>query len=456
MNQMGAPSTRGASVDSLLARPIAADAVLAVLLAVVLGSMSVALLRTAAGPPQSVAVAAGCALVLHASVVWRRRTPRTAYLLAAVAMLGLVLVPPLQDGSAVVYPGVLLPSSMVFGLSLYSVAARVDRRTALGALAVALAGVAVVLVRLWDPTTWGIATGGGGEPVAGGAVGGGEAWVWRLGLAVALAAVVACLWTLGRLSGVRGLYLDQLREAAARAEQDLARAEADRQRAEADRQRAEADRQRERAEATRAERDRIRREMHDVVSHSLAVMVSQAEGGRLQDPQGSGAEAFATIGRVGRESLRDMRALLGVLQDQPGQPTAPAPGLTELPALLEQVTEAGLTVRTEAHGEPRTLRPAADLAAYRVVQEALTNVLKHAGAGASATVALTWAEQQVVLQVEDDGAGAAAPDAGVGLTGMRERTRLVGGSLVVEARPGEGFRVRATIPYDGRSQPSSG
>lgn len=417
------PAVHGASVDSFLSRPLVGDAVLAALLAAVLGPMSVSLLRSAASPTAEVAAAGLCVLVLHLCVVWRRRTPRTAYLLAAVATLGLVLLPPLQDASGVAYAAVLLPSSMAFALLLYTVAGRVPRRPALVALAVALAGVLAVLVRLWDPATWG------------GSIGSFEPWVWRSGLAVALAGVVVCLWTLGRLSGVRRLYLEELRAKAERAEQDRAR---------------------ERAEATRAERDRIRRELHDVVSHSLAVMVSQAEGGRLQDPHGPGAEAFATIGRVGRESLRDMRALLGVLSGEEGPGRAPAPRLMDLPALLAQVRGAGLRVDLVEEGEPHELRPVADLTAYRVVQEALTNVLKHGGEGAVATVSVTWAAEQVVLQIDDDGAAGGALHPGAGLTGMQERTRLVGGSLAAGARPGGGFRIRATIPYDERSGPSSG
>lgn len=425
MGQMTASPSRGAMLDSLLARPLVGDAVLAVLLATVLGPMSVSLLRTAVNPAPVVLTATGCVLVLHGCVLWRRRAPVTAYLVGAAAMLLLVLLPPLQDPTGFAYATVLLPSSMLFALMLYTVAGQVGRTMALAALAVALVGVLTVLVRLWDPTSWGGSTGSYGE------------WVWRLGLAVALSAVVATLWALGRLSGVRRLFLEGLREKAERAEQD---------------------RLRERTEAARSERDRIRREMHDVVSHSLAVIVSHAEGGRLQDPDGPGAQAFATIGQVGRESLRDMRALLGVLQDDPAagvEPaigTAPQPRLADLPDLLERVRAAGLAVTLEQHGTPRELRPAVELAAFRVAQEALTNVFKHAGEGVGAQVALTWREDQVVLTVTDDGAGAWVPQAGVGLTGMQERTRLVGGTLETGALDSGGFQVRATLPYAGGSQ----
>src|SRR5699024_8108953 len=154
----------------------------------------------------------------------------------AGAMLGLVLLPALQDPTAWQYPPVLLPSSMTFGLLLYTAGSQMRRQQAIAALLVALVGVVAVVARLWSPATWGAEE---AEPL-----------VWRIGLTLGLSAMSGCLWALGRLSGIRGKYLAQLREKADRAEQDRAR---------------------ELSEAARAERDRISREMHDVVSHSLAV-----------------------------------------------------------------------------------------------------------------------------------------------------------------------------------------
>lgn len=411
-------STLGRTVDTFMARPVASDAVLAVLLAVPLGVMSVSLLRQVTSQASLVLAAGALVLVLHVCVIWRRRFPQSMFLAAAAAMLALTWLPSLQDLSGLAFPPVLLPSSMTFGLLLYTVAGQVAWRRALIMLGISLAGVAAVVARLWLPGSWGISTGGS------------EPWVWRLGLAVALCAVVACLWALGRMSGIRSLFLDGLREQAERDEED---------------------RSRERAEAARTERDRIRREMHDVVSHSLAVMVSHAEGGRMQDPHGAGAQAFATIGQVGRESLRDMRALLGVLQDEPSTGTEPQPRLADLPDLAERVRAAGVKVSVEHRGTPHELRPAVDLAAFRVVQESLTNVIKHAGAGVRAVVTLTWQDDQVALTIADDGAGARVLHAGVGLTGMQERTRLVGGTLDAGDHEGGGFRVRATLPYEGRA-----
>jgi len=413
----------GGAVDRFLSHPIAGDAVLAVLLAVPLGAMSVGLLSASISPTWHVLAAGGGLAVLHACVVWRRRFPQAAYLFGAGAMLGLVLLPALQDPTAWQYPPVLLPSSMTFGLLLYTAGSQMRRQQAIAALLVALVGVVAVVARLWSPATWGAEE---AEPL-----------VWRIGLTLGLSAMSGCLWALGRLSGIRGKYLAQLREKADRAEQDRAR---------------------ELSEAARAERDRISREMHDVVSHSLAVMVSQAEGGRLTDTRAPNAPVFGTIAQVGRDALQDMRALLGVLHSEngtaPSGPAQPQPGLAELPELLTRVREAGLEVELTERGTAHELRPAADLAAYRLVQEALTNVIKHAGAE-HATVQIEWQPDQVAVCVSDDGVGASAEAFGTGLTGMRERTRLVGGTLETGNRAGGGFQVRATLPLEGRSRSSS-
>ncbi|MFI6817640.1 sensor histidine kinase [Nonomuraea sp. NPDC050328] len=416
------PSPSGAAMDSFLDRHrLSADAVLAVLLAVPLGLISVSLLR-ASDSPLSLRLVAGLGLlVLHACVVPRRLRPLAAYGLAAAAMLLLVALPPLHDPGGAYYPAVLLPSTLVFGLLLYTASGRLDLLRGLLCLAVALAGVGLLLARLWDPASWG------------GSSGSYELVSWRLGLSVGLIAVMACLWSLGRLSRMRGLFLSELRVKA---------------------ERAEADRARERMEATRAERDRISREMHDVVSHSLAVMVSQAEGGRLSDPDAPGAGVFATIAGVGREALRDMRGLLGVLHAERG--TAPQPGLAVLSDLLDQVRNAGVHVAVQEVGDARPLRPAADLTAYRVVQEGLTNVIKHAGAAAQADLTLAWRPDGLHITITDDGDRPPAEGAGVGLTGMRERLSMVGGTLEARSRPGAGFLLSATVPYEPRSLSSSG
>ncbi|MFD9941181.1 sensor histidine kinase [Nonomuraea sp. NPDC059023] len=412
----------GAAVDSLLNRhQVSADAVLAVLLVLPLGLVSLGLLQASDSPLPLRLLAGLGLLVLHACVVPRRLRPLAAYGLGAAAMLLLVALPPLHDPGGAYYPAALLPSTLVFGLLLYTASSRLDLVPGLVCLAVALAGVGLLLARLWNPASWG------------GSSGSHELVAWRIGLSAGLVAVAACLWSLGRLSRMRGLFLSELRAKA---------------------ERAEADRAREREEAARAERDRISREMHDVVSHSLAVMVSQAEGGRLSDPDAPRAEVFATIAGVGREALRDMRGLLGVLRADGG--TAPQPGLGDLPDLLDQVRDTGVRVAVQENGDAQPLRPAADLTAYRVIQEGLTNVIKHAGATAAADLTLAWRPDGLHITITDDGDGPPAEGAGVGLTGMRERLSMVGGTLEAGRRAGAGFVLSATVPYEPRSLPSSG
>lgn len=251
------PSSSDTAVDSLLDRhQVSADALLAVLLFLPLGLVSLSLLRASDSPLPPRLLGCLGLLVLHGCVVPRRLRPLATYGLAAAAMLLLVALPPLHDPGGAYYPAVLLPSTLVFGLLLYTASGRLDLLPSLVCLAVALTGVGLVLARLWNPASWG------------GSSGSYELVAWRIGVSVGLVAVAACLWSLGRLSRIRMLFLSELRAKA---------------------ERAEADRARERQEAARAERDRISREMHDVVSHSLAVMVSQAEGGRLSDPGSPGA-----------------------------------------------------------------------------------------------------------------------------------------------------------------------
>ncbi|MET7328105.1 histidine kinase [Nonomuraea sp. NPDC005650] len=408
------PFPDGAAVDSFLHRhQLGADAVLAVLLILPLGLVSLSLLRASDSPVPLRLLAGLGLLVLHGCVVPRRVRPAAAYCLAAAAMLSLVVLPPLHDPGGAYYPPVLLPSSLVFGLLLYTASGRLGRLSSLVCLAVALAGVLLVLARLWNPASWGGSSGSFGLVA------------WRIGLAVGLAAAAACLWSLGRLSRMRVLFLAELRAKA---------------------ERAEADRARERSEAARAERDRISREMHDVVSHSLAVMVSQAEGGRLSDVDSPQAGVFATIAGVGRDALRDMRGLLNVVRADGG--TAPQPGLGDLSDLLDQVRSTSVRVAVQEVGDVRPLRPAVDLTAYRVIQEGLTNVIKHAGASAVADVMLAWRPDGLHITITDDGAGPSAEEPGVGLTGMRERLSMVGGTLEAGSRPGAGYVLSATLPYE--------
>ena len=202
------------------------------------------------------------------------------------------------------------------------------------------------------------------------------------------------------------------------------------------------------------ERARIARELHDVVAHSLSVVIAQADGGRYaaaSDPDAA-ARALETVAATGRSALTDMRRLLGVLREgEGGAAMAPQPGVGDLAALVGSVRASGLDVVLTRVGEPRPLVPSAGLALYRGVQESLTNVLKHAGPGAWARVGLTWRQDGVQLRV-DDGGGTGAmvassgDGAGRGLLGMRERLALHGGTVVAGPREGGGFSVRIDLP----------
>ncbi|HCU50552.1 MAG TPA: hypothetical protein DGG94_12245 [Micromonosporaceae bacterium] len=201
------------------------------------------------------------------------------------------------------------------------------------------------------------------------------------------------------------------------------------------------------------DRARIAREMHDVVAHSLSVIVTQAQGGELiaaGDPERAG-KVLGTIAATGRQALADMRGLVGVLRTDTDGLT-PQPTLAELPTLIERVRGAGLHVSRTDKGEPRPLGPAAELTLYRLVQEALTNTLRHAGPGAQARLSFDWGEQAVTVQVHDTGKtfAAASTGKGAGLAGMRERLAIVGGSFVAGPSPSGGFSVEATVPIEER------
>jgi signal transduction histidine kinase len=219
-------------------------------------------------------------------------------------------------------------------------------------------------------------------------------------------------------------------------------------------------------QAAAAERARIARELHDIIAHHLSVVVLHAAGARAcgrADP-----ETLEEIEHSGRQALTETRRLFGVLRE-PGEQTgrAPQPGISELPELAGSLRAAGLEVSLSIDGDHTALPPAVNVSVYRIVQEALTNVLKHAGP-ARAEVTVGCADSAVTIEVTDDGPGNPAPPAvqgagpggtgggsppsaeevggGQGLAGMRERVALFGGDLRAGPRPGGGFTVRARLP----------
>lgn len=214
--------------------------------------------------------------------------------------------------------------------------------------------------------------------------------------------------------------------------------------------------------AVAGERIRIVREMHDVLAHSLSIMIAQADGGSYTAGDAQAARrAFLTLAETGRGALADTRRVLGVLRhgEDEDAPLAPIPDDASLDALVDRAREAGLEVSLIRVGTPRPLPAGSRMALYRICQEALTNVLKHAGGRARVIVTENWRDDEVILTVTDHGGtpGAASEDPlggyGLGLIGMRERAELVGGRLAA-APTEDGFQVRAVLPFSAGEEGS--
>jgi signal transduction histidine kinase len=199
------------------------------------------------------------------------------------------------------------------------------------------------------------------------------------------------------------------------------------------------------------ERARIARELHDVVAHGVSLMTVQAGAAKTVaavDPQAA-VQAMAAVEQAGREALGELRHLLAVLRpDRADEELGPQPGLADVPRLVDQLREAGLRVSLDEDPAPAGLPGRVDLFAFRIVQEAMTNVLKHAGPGTAVEVTIRVRSRAVTVDVVDDGHGVQplSVRSGHGLVGMRERTQLLGGTLVAAPRAGGGFQVTATLP----------
>ena len=392
------------------------------------GTLAVIVLAGAANAYLLNAAVLPASLALAGAVAVRRRFPVAAY--AAVLAIGAAQVAvgigpkftnsPLQPTFA----------DVAILILLYTVAAERPRRISLPALAACLVLFAAVVVR-YNP---------GGNP-------GQPRNQVEFFLVTALLYLLAPLsaWALGDSMGYRRAYAAALEERAARAER-------------------ERDAQAEIAAA--AERARIARELHDVIAHNLSVMVAQADGGAYAfdaAPEQS-RQALTEIGRTGRQALSEMSSLLGVLRTGPeAAPLAPAPAADEIAQLVTQAREAGMRVSYTVEGVARRLPAGLSLAAYRIVQEALTNVRKHAGPEAAAEVTLGYGQEELLVRVIDDGrvatgkpatlprygtARAADPvnPVGHGLAGMRERAATYGGTVQAGPRAGGGFEVTARLP----------
>jgi signal transduction histidine kinase len=214
-------------------------------------------------------------------------------------------------------------------------------------------------------------------------------------------------------------------------------------------ERLEQEREQRARRAVAEERARIARELHDIVAHTISVMVVQAQAGQrvLEGEQASAREALGSIETTGRQALVEMRRLLGILRNEDRElALAPRPSLAHLDVLAERIREAGLPVDLQIEGEAKPLPLGVDLSAFRIVQEALTNALQHAGP-ASARVVIRYRPEEVELEITDDGGGTdGGRGGGHGLVGMRERAALVGGNVEAGANGGRGYTVRARLP----------
>ena len=247
----------------------------------------------------------------------------------------------------------------------------------------------------------------------------------RLASTLSVIAVAAVTWAIARAFVERSRHADHLEERAA----GLERAH---------------------AQAVAHERATIARELHDVIAHSVSVMTVQAGAARLllDDDPPRARESLVAVEETGRQALGEMRRLLGILRgDEHEADLAPQPGIADIDALVEHVRAAGLPVDVVIEGDPKRLPPGIDLAAYRVVQEALTNALKHAGA-ARAQVAIRYGERALELAVTNNGTVRGNGRRGHGLIGMRERVALYGGQFEAGPRPTGGYAVRASLPLE--------
>ena len=395
------------------------------------------------GRQTAVSLLAGAGMVLPWAVR-RVRPVASAAVVTAAAVLHLLAGPEFSL------------SLLMVPLTVYNLAANAPRSISVAGLLTGLAGGVANGVKVWlfpaqFVTPDGLTVRSPAEPLA------------MVIMAIGCGLVVLTAWAFGDVVRNRRLAVRALEDRAHRLEVQS---------------------RQERELAAADERSHIAREMHDIVAHSLQVVISQADGARYAAAAkpALAVTALETIGQTGRSALADMRQLLGVLRETgetvagvPGvtdddarRPAAdaspdgrgtrlppgrrPQPRLADLPALVETMRLSGLEVSLLETGTPRRALPAGgELAAYRIVQEALTNTLRHGGPDADAFVTLAWTARGLDLQIDDDGRGAAADPAtrgsGQGLRGAAERTALFGGTLESGPRVGAGYRVSAHLPY---------
>ncbi len=334
-----------------------------------------------------------CAFVGNFALLWRRSHSLQVHAIVLVAAV-LVLLTPGPDGI------------VALAFSLYSIGRyTADPRASLIGMLVALVYVSIDLLLLGSP---------------------------EIGNVIAASGVML-LWYVGRRYRFRGEYLRLLEERAEHLERERT---------------VEAER------AVANERTRIARELHDIVAHQVSLMTVQAGAAKTvaaSDPEAA-TQAMAAVEKAGRQALTEMRHLLDVLR--PGKADdelGPQPGVDDLPRLVDEVRDAGLAVSLTTKGPLHDLPVRVGLAVYRIVQEALTNVLKHAGPEPQVDINLRADGDRIQLSIRDDGQGPLAlSGGGHGITGMRERAELLGGTLTAGAGQDGGFEVRASLPIGAR------
>ena len=382
---------------------LVADALLVLVLVAVLGTPRSGTINGTLLTADQRAVAIALSTLLCLALIWRRRFP--------LIVFGFMCVVAIVQWLA----GYVLVADAALLVGLYTVAARRSRWQSLIAAAALELGIAGVVIR-WTPAP-------GALPL----------FIFLTGMAVAA-------YVLGVNIQTRRAYLVSLEDRARRAEH-------------------ERDQQSQLAAAS--ERTRIAREMHDIVAHNLSVMIALADGAAYAARTGSpnAERAARQVSDTGRQALTEMQRLLGVLRaDEPAAQRAPQPGIEALDELVNQVRAAGLITSLTITGAPFALPATVALAVYRVTQEALTNVLKHAKSPSEAKVVLAYAEPVVTLTVTDDGASGAhrAEHGGHGLTGMAERVAMFDARIDAGPKNGDGWRVHTSINTSPPAPTSAG
>ena len=302
------------------------------------------------------------------------------------------------------------PASIAVGIAFYTIGAELDRRRSL-----IIGGISSGILVLWT----------------------------GIGAAI-LESVTSVALITTTIVTITPLLLGRERQARKQRVEDL------RLRAE----RAEREREQKAQQAVAEERARIARELHDVVAHQMTVMTLQAEGAKrlATDADPRLADALDTIRTAGHGALAELRRTVGLLRyTDDDADTEPLPSLADLDRLIDQMRSAGVSVEVQVTGEPQDLSDGAELSAYRIVQESLTNAVRHGGPNVNATVTIDYGDEIVQVAVSDDGRGASSAsddESGHGLIGMRERIAVLGGEFEAGPQPGGGYRVEARIPVE--------